>query len=365
MQTANDSSTSSSELDGGAAPWRGGWVWAALGCALVIAGALYGVWSQQMFLAWQSLATGSPVFHRFVTDRTTQWVGRVRPPEVAGGIVFGDSVFARGETPLFAPALEAALAKRGQRSDLLDLSYRGLGSFQFYYALRPALAGRPQFAIVEINLRTFAADWAAAELKTPHLSARLSLGQVLHLRHALATQSLSVLAPFAYRLEEETGTLFWFDGLRHYGGHLLERAGTQVNAFLGITQRSRAQRNAQLYPRGLNASNSRAWFEQEFAETATADVLRALVAELRAADVTIRLVVAPINTARLAELGMDLQRLQQRCERLRAAVGAHVGEWVVVHHLASPADFMDAIHVKTEVLERMSDVIAAGLGDID
>jgi hypothetical protein len=344
--------------------WRGGWGWTALGSVLVVAGALYWIWLEQGFLAWKSLPTGAPVVHQMITDRTAEWVGRTRPPGVVGGIVFGDSVFARGETPLFAPALEAVLARRGVHADLLDLSYRGLGAFQFYYALRPALAGRPRFAIIEVNVRTFAEDWATGGLRAAQMSARLSLSQILRIRHALATQSLSVLAPFTYRLEEATGMLFLCDGLRHYGSTVLEDAGTRVNAMLGLTQGPPAQRTAQLYPRSLDASNARAWYAQDFADTPTADALRALVADLHAADVTVRLVVAPINTARLAALGVAIQDLERRLGQLRDGVGARADEWVETSQLVSPADFTDAIHVKTEALERVAELVADRLGEI-
>lgn len=356
MRRVSGSSTSNSDglTDRSA---YGGWALAVLSCLLMVGGGLGWVWTQRSSLAWQALGNQSMIRHGVVTERINEWI-RQRQRGGLGGVVFGDSVLARPpQKPIFTPTVGAALATAGINADVLDLTYLGLDAFQFYYTLRPALAGRPRFAIVEINLRTFAADWmAAGGLHNLHLSAGLSMRQALRAHEALATKGLSLLAPLAYRLERATGMLFLFDGLRLRYRRALEGIGTQVNTLLGLHALSRREEFTRFLPR-LDARVVQAWYGLNFESTASAEVLCALRDELLIAGVMVQFVVAPINITAVGALGIDTEDLARRIARLREAIGAQPDEWIEVSDLFSPGDFMDAVHLKVDGVERLASVV--------
>ncbi|HJQ83018.1 MAG TPA: hypothetical protein VKA21_03010, partial [Candidatus Binatia bacterium] len=311
----------------------------------------------------EALRDPGPLAYAAVVQRVEAWRARAARATLRG-VVFGDSVFVKRDGVGFAPALTDALAVRGRRVDLADLSYVGLGAFQFYYAAERVLAGEPRVAVVEVNLRTFAPDWWQTQgLRYPQLSAGLSLRRALGVSEALATQGLSPLAPLVYRMEEVTGTLLLFDGVRRMGGRLLDAVGTRVNDALGLPARS-TQDQVQATLRKnlvLDAARARTWYGESFVESPAAAMLRALASDLRTAGVATVFVVAPINVDGARAHGVRLDDLDVRIDRLRDHVRARPDEWLETSDRFHAADFRDAVHLKPAAVERLATLAAERL----
>src|SRR5262249_36194425 len=309
VDRVSGSYTSSSDLPSHGT--RRGWAWTLLGCALVLGMAFGALEETRTALIGQAFRDATAATCQTLLDRVERWGGRVRAPGELPGVVFGDSVFLSLRDPkkAFAPALERSLAAPGRSVALLDRTHLGLGAFQFYYLTDGVVAGQPRFAIVEVNLRTFATDWQGIEwLRFPQLAGGLSLRQAWRMRNELATQNMSPLDPLVYRLEQRTGTLFLFDGLRPLGRGALETAGTDLNAALGLTTRPPAENATRIVRQNLtlDADRARAWYGRDFADTPPAAVLRAVRRALRKGGVKTFFVVAPFNRERLAHLGLSL-----------------------------------------------------------
>ena len=338
---------------------RGGLTRVIVGCALVLALALTGLYRARTRLgvyALRSLTT----FAYVTLERRLDALGKQIPvPGERRGAVFGDSVFAGNEfTPGFTATLVETLKESGRPVRVLDAAYPGLSAFQFYYAADRVLAVRPQFAVVEVNLRTFAPDWQQnPALQFRELAAGLSLRRALRMREALATQTLSPLAPVAYRLLETTDSLFLFDALRRFGTDSLAAVGTKVNDILGLATRSRADQDEEARRRAwndllLNREHTRQWYGRDFTATPAAVVLRALADELRAAGVVTVFVVTPLDRERLRQW-TSLRTLDSRIDALRQVLGAEPEDWVQptgFHH----EDFIDGIHVNADGVKRVA-----------
>jgi hypothetical protein len=344
--------------------WRAGCGYVLLGCAVVIGVAVAHLHVARQALLARALRDPGVAGSRNLVRRIDAWRARSSSAAIPG-VIFGDSVFLTNERQGgFAPALGQVLAASGRAVELLDLSHVGLSAFQFYYLADRVLTGRPRFAVVEVNLRTFASDWLETPwLRFPHLAAGVPTRKVVQMRETLAAQGLGPLTPIVYRLQEKTGTLFLIDGLRRLGADSLDAVGADVNAALGLATRPDADSLARLVQRRLllDAERAQAWYGQDFVATPTAAVLRALAADLRAAGVPTCFVVAPINRARLAKLGVSLDDLDRRLERLRVALGAQPEAWVETSAVFRPQDFVDPVHLTPKAVRRLAGLAGLSL----
>jgi hypothetical protein len=326
----------------------------------VIGAALFALWRQRDALV-RSAPRDVRNPYAVVTEGLRAWHQRPRSATMTG-VVFGDSVLIRPAfKPLFVPLVSRVLLAHGVSADVLDMANRGFSAFQFYYAVDDVLGIRPLFAIIEINLCTFAPDWYEnASLRTPQLTARLSPLRALDIRSALATQGLSIFSPLIYRAQEHSGTLFVVEGLRIQVSDALERLGTRINSESGLPVRAKGY--PMLFPPRLNPERANVWYGHEFVDSPTAQVLRALVRALQEDDVAVLAFIAPINTEQLTRLGFDLGALWARIDRLRDAVGLPVDAWVHTSQLMRSADFLDVMHLQsTAARERLAEFVGAAL----
>lgn len=363
MARASDSSTSSSDLPRDRR-LRTGWAWSLLGCAFVLGAAVGFLQGARTTLVEQALGDVAVRACWTVSDRIDAWNKRAPQAGELRGIVFGDSVFLTTFDPgkAFTPVLSRVLTSPGRSVALLDLTHLGFSAFQFYYLTDRAVARQPRFAVVEVNLRTFADDWQQTGwLRFPQLAGGLSLRQAWEVRTELATQSLSPLAPLVYRLQEKTGSLFVFDGLRRVGTRALQAAGTDMNAVFGLAARSHDETRIRILQQNLVLDTERAaaWYGRDFANTPSAGMLQALARALRAADVETFFVVAPMNRERLAQLGISLADLGARIEQLRLTIGGPQRAWIDLSAQYTSRDFVDAVHLRPVGVEGL----AANVGE--
>jgi hypothetical protein len=368
VPTASGSSTFNSDQrrPSGRRASRG---WQILGCVITLTVGLGSVFAARQTLNAETRRDSAHVAYGHLAARLVAWE---RPPANGAlrGVVFGDSVFApHHPKSAFAPVLAAALAAGGHPVDLLDLTHVGMSPFQFYYTLDRALAGGPRFAVIEVNLRTFAADWTAIPgLRFPQMTAWLAPRRAWRMRRPLASQQVTMLGMFVTQLQERTDTLMLFDGLRQVSQETLASLGQRINDALGLDTRSDREKTSSeiRLSTALHPEHAQAWYGTDLAGNPTAEILCALADDLRAAHVLPIFVVAPINLQRVESYGVSIAGLDQRLERLRLAVGARQDEWIVTNRLFRSGDFIDGIHVQpasvrrlaTEVAERVSPLLA-------
>ncbi len=360
MHRASASSTSSSEAPAPAPDAaRRGWRGVAAGIAVVVAATLAAALLWRDDLLWRANGGGARLTYLRLRERTGAWVARVGTRDT-GGVVFGDSVFAMAPR-VFVSALRDALDDRGHSADLLDAAEYGLTAFHHYYWLPEVLPGRPRFALVEVNLRTFAADWAAEPtLRMGQLSAFAGMRRAAAVRDALAADGVGLVDPFVYRLEHASGMLFVADGARQAVAQALAAAGTAVSRTLALPESEQPAEIARFLPLALDAGRAEAWYGEDFASRPQAAVLRTLLHELRAAGVVPLLVVVPVNRDRLAALGVAAD-LDARTLRLRHAIGARPEDWLAPTDGFRDADFRDAVHLRPLALERLAASVAERL----
>lgn len=300
-----------------------------------------------------------------VTRRVTEWAQQRRERGGLGGAVFGDSVFApHAPDKRFVHVLGERLAAAGLPIDMIDVTNPGFSPIQFYCLLDGVLAGRPDFVIVEVNLRTFAPDWIHdVGLRMPQLSADLSLLQVWRARRALATQQIGLLTPLQYRLDKPIGTIQLVNGVRVLSGDAFDAAGTRLNDALGLTALSSLERFHRDMTEHVSLDDGRAqaWYGQDFVSSPAAEALRALARELRDAGVATLFVLAPAMRGRLHELGISLRELDARTDALRRMVGAAPSQWIDTAVLFRPVDFVDGFHLRPDLVGHMTEPVVARL----
>jgi hypothetical protein len=363
VRTPSDSSTSSSSPTDAR---RGGWCAAVAACVGVLVAA-----SSATYLARGRItvaALGEPVCyaHFLLTERINAWRSHPQRAGVIRTVLFGDSVTLKpnGEKVL-GPALEFTLAGRHVRTDLLEMTYPGLSAFPFYYGVERVLEGRPAVAIVEVNLRTFADDWARDDsLRFPRLAAGLSFRRALAMRALLASQRLSPFDVLAFRVEESTDTLCLTEGVRRLAERAARRLGASMNLSLTLEQRSTRQIIGRFTPHAVNAEMARAWYGRDLSSRPAAAAFRQLLQDLRSAGVVTVFFVAPIDTDHLEELGVAGElAVPERLAALQQAIGAQPSEWLDFHAAVRRSDFRDAVHLKPWAIYQIAFAIAGRIAE--
>jgi hypothetical protein len=320
---------------------------------LVAAGAM--VLSQRASLV--RLGRGFSGLEGKVLPAIRDWPERRHPPGVRRGVVFGDSVVDWQGVRL-GDLTSAELGSRKLDTEFLTVSHPWLRPIQFYYLLDEVLAGRPEVAIVEVDLHAFSSGWSDSPvLRAKDLSRLMSPRRAWRIRQVLAGEGLGLLDPWIFRLEERLDVLYLVDGVRESGRSTLERLGNQVNAAL------RLPTPPPLRAGPLTAEEARLWFDTDPARHRSAIVLRELLWGLREAGVVTVLFVAPIDVERMAGFGvLDGLHLPQRIEALRQAVGATPEEWRDLHALLPSKAIRDStMHLFPEGGERVAEALADAL----
>lgn len=340
--------------------WRaGGWLAALLGCTLVIGAAVLGIGAASDTFSRVTRDTAAGFVDAGATSAINEWREDGTPPGGLTGVVFGDSVFA----PLtsdnrFVTALKSALPPAGLDVNLLDLTQAGYSAFQFYYLANRVLAMPPDFAVIEVNLRTFAPDWYGDPLQRfAPMAMSLTPQQVWRVHQALATQQVGFLTPLQWRVDEQLGgVLVLVDGVRVVGLGVLEALGTWANRVLGLSVRSNAALGRAAIGRHvtLTADHARLWYGHDFVTSPTAQVLRAFSEQMRAAGVMLLYVLGPVQRQTLEQLGISAKDLHARTEQLREMLQASPEQWVDATELYQTSDFLDGVHVQGPLIRRMT-----------
>ncbi len=336
-----------------------GWGFFVLGCVLAI-GAGFVAMTIACPRSTSSSDQGSVMVSRAANREIARWARTQTPPDGVSGVVFGDSVWApptEADTR-FVLALEPALQQAGVNVKLLDLTHAGFGAYQFYYLSSRVLAGGPpDFAVVEVNLFTFAPDWYGEPLgRFSPMTAGLSLEQVWRVRQALATQQVGLFTPWVYRLDEHIRVPSLLDRVRTQGLATLAAVGNSANGLLGLAAPSghdRAWATIQRHVK-LDARTAELWYGRDFVVSPTAAVLRAFSDDLRAAGVTILYVVSPLQRRTLRQFGIRPDDLHARMDQLRQMLHATPEQWVETTDLFQSKEFIDGVHVRGDLIRRMT-----------
>jgi hypothetical protein len=285
------------------------------------------------------------------------WRERSYPPGTRRGVVFGDSVVDWAGVRL-GDLTAAEMASRKLDTEFLTVSHPWLRPVQFYYLLDEVLAGRPDVAVVEVDLRAFWRGWVDVPvLRAKSLSRLMSFRRAWRIRETLAAEGLGLVDPVLFRMEERLGVLYLVDGVRARGRSALDSLGTQVNATLRLPP------PPPLRPGSLDAATARQWLDNELAGHRSAVVLRELLRGLREAGVVTVFFVAPTDVERMRALGvLDDPALSARIEALRGAVGATPEEWRDLHALVPSAELRDSnMHLLVPGAERVAEAVALAL----
>ncbi len=347
MRRVNASSTSSSERRAWGVRLAAGVAVLALAAALLL--------SQRASLV--RLGRGFSGLEGKVLPAIRVW--QAQPPKAGlrRGVVFGDSVVDWMGVRL-AELVEAELGSRKLDTELFTVSHPWLRPIQFYYLLDEVLAGKPEMAIVEVDLRAFWAGWSDSPLlRAKDLSRLMSPRRAWRIRSVLPSEGLGLVDPWLFRLEERLDVLYLVDGVRARGRAALDRLGTQINTALRLPPPTPLRAGA------LDADSAREWFDTDPARHRSAIVLRELLRGLREAGVVTVLFVAPIDVERMARFGiLDGLRLPERIEALRLAIGAQPGEWRDLHALLPSKDIRDStMHLLPAGGEKVAAAVADAL----
>lgn len=328
-----------------------------LSCLATIAALLTWGWASRDALRANPLRRNA-FEERLIADATT-WRARGGAPR--GIVFFGDS-FAR-HCPE-KPVADALFDRLGARATSLDLSAPAMRPLEFYYLIDDALAGRPELAVIEVNLPFLNLEeplWSG--LSYLQLSRRLSLRRAFAVREALAADNLTLLDPAIYRLQDATDTLFVVNGLRGLVKEEVEVSGDAAARRLGLWLVPRRRRH--LWHMREDAALARRVFAGDQTAHPMVPVLRELRVALAQAGVPVLFYVSPVNVAKLTELGVRQELgLPQRLETLRLAIGVPRRSWLDLHALHGADRFKDfAGHMTgpgcAEVAERIARALLA------
>lgn len=280
-----------------------------------------------------------------------RWASRPAPPGGIRAVLFGDSLGhcsgARGmqlsRGVLVGETLARRLADGGPKLNLLEIRHGAFRPLVYAYYLDDVLAGRPQLAVIEVNVGLFsdAATYPRA-MRFSSLARRLPMRRAWRLREALARDELSLLDPLVYRLYDRLDTVNLLAGVEALGRDWLDGLGRAVNARLGPDPAAHDTTRLAAYVEILRQS-ARGHYHAEFAAHPASGVLREMRDALRGAGAVVLFYVSPIRIQALQWLGLlDEADLSARIERLRDAIGATPAEWVDLHSLVDDdSSFLD------------------------
>lgn len=344
-----------------------------LPCVATVLAAVGVAWWYRTPLADQ--ATKANAVERLVVPDLKRWVAGTRPG-VIRGVFFGDSLtmsldsLSHGGGKAGVPVLvEEALRAAGTPVDILALTHAAFRPVHLAYALDEMLAGRPRFAVVEINLRLVAPTWKALPaLRFLPMSRKLSLRRQLELSPFLRDEGLGPLHPGVYRLQDALSLLYVMDGVRIVGHDWLDAQSSRVERTLGLERNARPVQSLEL-------NDDAATYASRLADGPSAAILHMLDAELTAAGVWTLYYVSPLNPDALKTADVtDPDALAARVDELRAATGVPSERWLDLHAGIPSSAFLDQMNhlrpsalrtVATRILHRLRPVIAGVDGPIE
>jgi hypothetical protein len=331
----------------------------ALPCVLVLLA--FGTWAWWSRAELRRSAASGIAVDSSILPRIHRWRAQARPgvPRLA---LFGDSLVmardpvAKGELPSMfvqlGPMVAEALLAQGRRNDLVTVAHFAFRPVHYYYLLDEVLAGRPDVAIVSLNLPVFASEAHFGEgLDFKNLSRRLSWQRQREIRPILEHEEISPLDPSLYALQEQVGLLYVLDGVRLKAQGWVDGAAGWLERTLGL------ERAAPRLPRAEQARKRYTIdLEHPMVET-TARLLQGL----HDAGVGVLVYVAPIDVDRLRRLGVyDELDLEGQIEALRIAIGATPEEFRDFHTLLRKGAFADhRNHLRRVGLRRLATRVAA------
>lgn len=358
MLRASASSTSSSDEPGAAAgaPRAVRAVATiASSCAVTVALLLGWAWHNRAWLQAPILERGS--IEAGVLNELRVW--RDLSPAVPKAALLGNSLTDCKDGSSVGDLTARRLAARNAPYALVVPWGGAFGPLQYYYLLDDVLAGKPRVVIMEIDTIRLVSTGVSPGLLYLALSRNLSFRRALRVRSALASEGLTLLDPFLYRVEAQLDVMYLVPGVQAHWRELFTRWGAAVNEAAGVRTTPLDARALRM----LSLDAARAVVAPDPAESPLVPVLREIAHDLRRAGVTVLFYVSPLNDTLLARsVGGPERRVRQRIDRLRVAVGAAPEEWVDLHD-ALPSDaFHDWVgHMLPLGCERVSEAIADAL----
>jgi len=246
--------------------------------------------------------------------------------------------------------LSQQIRAAGRAVEIVDLSQVGLWPLFFYALLDEALALSSSAVIFEVNLRTFMDPLARpGEERLPGLARKLDFASSLEVTESLEREGLSVLDPPLMRLKEQLGLLYVLEGARETGLGVLHDAGESIRTTLALPRRSSLPVMEVLRRAGLT-------YAVDYTDNPNAEVLRAIVAALRRAQIPFLFYVAPINVDYIQSTPeLAAPDLAQRLEALRDYVGASKVEWLDLHDALPASMFRDFLnHLRVQGCIRLA-----------
>jgi hypothetical protein len=299
--------------------------------------------------------------------RLEHWHARRSSPDVLDGVLFGDSVTFCGRRERLGVRLEKSLDAVRVPTTFVSVAHVGFRPIHFYYLVDEVLAGSPDLAIIEINLRAFSPNFFTnPAMRLPSLSRKLSMARALRIRPALANEGLTLVDPLIYRLEEQLDALYLPQSVLFMGGEALSGGLTTTLRALG---RAPARSELGRLAPDLLRREALLDYAPNPAHELGAQVLAELLRTLRRARVPTVMYVTPIDVERLQGLAvLDGLLIPERIAKLESAIGAAPEEWVDLHsmlphrmfrdfknHLTSPGCDKVAEALRDAVLRRLSD----------
>ena len=307
--------------------------------------------------ALDELGRGESTVDERLLPALRSWRDRVpSTPQTHRGAFFGDSIVADVDLP----ALVAhELAQRGVDVDLASVAHQGLLPLHYYCLLDQVLAGRPEVAVVSLNLPAVSRRlWGVPPLA--RMARLLSPARAWRIRGLLARGEINLLDPWIYRVEDRLGALHVVDGLRELGRRLSYVGGDARSANVLQMRESVALGTR----RDLAERRNRQ--DDALATNPTLAVIRELVAALREAGVRPVLYLTPVDTSpeHLAswDIAGDDASLTTLVEDYRRAIGAAPEEWIDLHALLRSDERRDRFgHLRPVGADHLAAVLADAL----
>lgn len=151
------------------------------------------------------------------------------------------------------------------------------------------------------------------------LARKLTWQQAVAVREELAESDLSLADLVLMRIKERLGLLYVVEGARGWGAAILDAIALKIERGLGLSTRQHPRQHART-PEPKEPSST---YHSNLAAYPTADTLRVLRRDLRAAGVHVLFYVAPVAPRRLEESGVAPEEFAARIDALREARRRH------------------------------------------